>query len=196
MPNVSVATDNFNRANNTSLGGNWTTAITGLSPQIVSNQVRGNSTSNDNFAYWSANSFDDDQYSQIVISGLGTTNYSGPIVHANGSDTIAVQCREGDPPEIFIWWYNGGGYTSIASSASHTWSANDELRLEVIGTTFYAYVNDSLIISGTNGSAPTSGNAGLVIYPVSNSTLDNWDGGNITADVAVVRHLGLLGVGT
>ena len=64
------ATDDFNRTDNASLGSNWATPTGENALRISSNQAAGNAALGAGAAYWSANSFDDDQYSKCLPTGL------------------------------------------------------------------------------------------------------------------------------
>ncbi len=82
---TSVATDNFNRANENPLAGNWST-LTGMAGfKIVSNVV-GPINDGQSFTRWNANSFNNDQYSSFKLGTLSTTFSSiGPAVRCSTS---------------------------------------------------------------------------------------------------------------
>lgn len=173
-----VATDNFNRANG-AIGANWTKSTVNDGLNIASNAVKSaNAGSYDNAMFWNANSFANNQYSQAVITLGAGVEYEGVIVRANTTDYIIAQCREGDAPDIVIYWYNGGSYTHIASQSAYDWVTGDVLRVEAEGTTISFYVNDVLEISGSNGSIPASGSAGISMYNTT-ATFDDWEGGDL-----------------
>ena len=60
------ASDNFNRADENPLAGNWTTVPTAGNCKIVTNVVNGVTTGS-NEVYWNAGSFSNDQYSQLIF---------------------------------------------------------------------------------------------------------------------------------
>src|SRR3989344_5949066 len=67
LPLTVPATDNFDRADATSLGSNWTQI--GGANGISRNKVRTNASGfQSDVAYWNANSFNADQYAQITIT--------------------------------------------------------------------------------------------------------------------------------
>lgn len=104
-----VASDNFNRANG-AVGANWTESTSNDGMNVVSNMVTSaNAGSFDNAMFWNADSFANNQYAKITMTTISSTPYAGVIVRANASDYVAGQCREGDAPEINLYWYNGGG---------------------------------------------------------------------------------------
>lgn len=171
MALVQVATDNFNRSNG-AVGSNWTASPDeGFDLTILSNALKGQG--GDAAGFWNANSFNNAQYSQITVTTAG--NYSGVIVRGNASDYVVGQYIDGD---VAIIWYNSGGYTQIARVA-HSVVNGDILRLEAVGSAFSLYVNGTLRASGSNGSAPATGAAGVLCS--SADVLDNWVGGNIVS---------------
>lgn len=190
MARVSVATDNFNRANG-AIGANWTESGGGNDGlNISSNQVASaNEGAYDNAMFWNANSFNNNQYSKCTLKTIGSGNYAGPIVRANASDFVNAQCREGDAPEVNLYWYNGGAYTNIATQTSFAWAADDVMILDAEGSDFSFFVDDVEIIGGTNSSAPASGACGLSMYTTT-TRLDDWEGGNIIAGTSVKDIIG------
>ena len=177
-----VASDNFNRGDG-DIGANWTNGPVGSGCSVNTNKLEPTDQNDDNPEFWNGDSFAAQaQYSDLTFDTLdGSANYMGPCVHMDASDYVASQCREGDPPDAIIFWYNGGSYTEIASQASVVWAGGDTGRLEVSGTTYTFYRNDVSLINGTNGSAPTSGAAGVTMYSAG-ERIEDWVGGDITAD--------------
>jgi hypothetical protein len=180
MPRKLVASDDFNRSNG-AIGANWTESTNNDGLNIVSNAVKSaNAGSYDNAMFWNVDAFNAAQWSKATLVDIGSgTPYAAVIVRANATDFVGGQSREGDPPEISIFWYNGGSFTNLANTSSHAWANNDEMVMEATGTRFSLFVNNILRISGTNGSAPSSGSAGISMYSTS-SIMDNWSGGNLT----------------
>src|SRR5579863_1167033 len=65
--------DNFNRANG-GLGSNWTTMTGTNAPQISSNLLQPGTANTVNAAFWTANSFANDQYVQAKMpASTGST---------------------------------------------------------------------------------------------------------------------------
>lgn len=170
---LASATDDFNRADSTSLGANWSTGVTGLSAQILSNQVAQNSAANDNLNYYSGISAIGDQYSQAVVKTVG--NFTGVVVRASATDHVTFRSGSANTDAKVIW-YNAGSFTQIGSTLGRGFSANDVIRLEVTVETYRAYINDILVISGTNESAPSTGRPGIQLGS-SGARLDDFEGG-------------------
>lgn len=183
-----IASDNFNRANNSSagmnLGANWTASVPEFDLGINSNQAYETvGGGNDNVAFWSANNFDNNHYSKVTLANASGSPYV--IVRASATDYILAQFSS---PNYKIYWYNGGSYTEIASGAGSIANGNT-IELRVSGSTFQMYKNGSLVISGTNASTPSSGKPGIGIDDGA-TRLDDWSGGNMT------NLLSILGVGS
>lgn len=171
-----VASDNFDRADNSSvgmnLGSNWTSSVPQDDLGIISNAAYQTADAGDNAAFYSASSFANDQYSTVTLSDA--TGASGVIVRANATDYVLGQFST---PNYKIYWYNGGAYTQIATGAGSI-ANGDILELRAVSQTFYLYKNGTLVISGSSSTAPSSGNPGIVIENPS-SRLNDWAGGNI-----------------
>jgi F5/8 type C domain len=163
---TTVASDNFNRAG-PSLGANWT--VTG-SLSILSNAIQGQSAG-DNFAAWTANTFNNDQWSQVTVTTI--TNGGGPAVRISGGN-------------FYNCFANGTVILIINQASTHlatltqTVSNGDVLRMDAIGTALTCSLNGNIVLSVTD-SGNTSGSAGLYINNSNGMVLDNWSGGNENA---------------
>lgn len=195
-----LATDNFNRAG-PGLGANWTT-VTGMgAPQIESSTtVRTNAVGTDSAARYSAITWPDDQYSQIkVVTTASTQRGVGVIVRcATGAATFyGVYAKNlGATATVTLFESTAGTGVDLATTTT-TFSANDVLKLEAIGTALKVYRNGTIIsaLSVTDASI-TSGQAGILVFVDSGATTaaigDDWEGGDI--DVAggqpIVKRMG------
>lgn len=191
-----TASDDFNRADDpTGLGGNWTTQVTALGCQIVSNQATGESS--DCYAVWNgAGTFTDNQYSQLTIvtftasqgaavgvrlsgAGVGLANVKGYYCGAT-RDTGAGDDR------YKIWYLNSDATpTQVAAvtGSTPTVTSGDVIKLEV---TFSGGVNT--LTCSRNGSALTgltgvtdstigTGGKPGVLVGASTARADNWSAG-------------------
>jgi len=142
-----------------------------------------------NYAFWSADSFSEDQYSQITITKMG--NWPGVIVRADGVvDRLYLGLLSG-PNDYSIYRRWDGGYYLLARGTTETWQVGDVLRLGVIGSahpmTVTLYHNGNAVLSWTSSSqaeVKNGGSPGIGIFsPIGQAlTLDNWEGGNIPPD--------------
>ena len=156
---------------------------------IVNNQVGVDVEDSHNYAFWSANSFSEDQYSQIMITKMGS--WSGVIVRADGIlDRFYLGLLVGpNDYEIYRRW--DGDYYLLATGTTETWQVGDVLTLGVTGSANPVTVtlshNGNAVLSWTSSSeaeVKTGGSPGIGIYSPSGEalTLDNWEGGNLGPD--------------
>jgi hypothetical protein len=190
-----IASDLFNRANASTLGANWSTGPGSHAAGILSNQATNNTGAADCVEYWSANSFNNDQFSNatLVAINAGTNDFSGIIVRASATDFVVFQINK-STTSFQIIWYNGGAFTQIGSSYTYSGDPTGSiLLLTVIGKTYTGYINGVAVITGTNNSTPATGSCGISMSGnnANQSLFDNWIGGNI-----ITGGLALSGVGS
>ena len=181
-------TDDFNRADGP-LGANWTKPPASQNNLvIVNNEVGVDVENSHNYAFWSADSFSEDQYSQVTMVNIG--NFSGVIVRAKAGVDEFYLGFVGSDHTYSIYVRTASGYTSLAAGFTETWSPGDIIRLEASGS---GPVNLTLLKNGipvltyTDSTYNiTGGSPGIGIFSPSGSNLrvDNWEGGD----------LGMLGV--
>lgn len=75
--------DDFNRANSSSLGANWMNFPASPSMQIVSNTARGTDEGTYQWAAYSAVSWNSNQSSQVDVTDIETLTDTGVILHAS-----------------------------------------------------------------------------------------------------------------
>jgi hypothetical protein len=138
-------------------------------------------------AHWNADSFDDDQYAQLVLSAVGEDTWIGPSARVAASATTGylIDCRSKvGATSKYLSKLVAGSWTTLASS-TNSYSVSDLIRLEAEGSTITPLVNGSedTDLGAQTDSAITSGSAGLAGYgkfaPVSRG--DDWEGGNLAA---------------
>ena len=180
--------DDFNRADNASLGANWT-AVIGTNPyDVFSNTARCNGASAENASIYTPFTPSNDQWAEATVAAQSNDAYIGPIVRGSTNNYYIFY---GDPNNRAIYRLVSGTATNLASSASG-FAINDVLRLEVEGTTLRAYINGSLWTSLTDSSL-ASGNAGIGTWSNNNQGhLDNFTAANLST---FVSRLALMGVG-
>jgi chitodextrinase len=142
-----------------------------------------------NYAFWSTDSFSEDQYSQITITKMGS--WPGVIVRADGVlDRFYLGLLVG-PNDYRIYRRWDGNYYPVAGGTAETWQVGDVLTLGVIGSahpvTVTLYHNGNAVLSWTSSSQASvknGGSPGIGIYSPSDQalTLDNWEGGNLGPD--------------
>ena len=164
--------DNFNRANETPLTGNWynKTGINLSSNKVVS------TTNSDKFAVRKTPQFTANQFSEIKL--IATPGYDfGVAVRCSSTQLTGYWLTPySNGSSISISKFNNGSY-SILSTVSAITKINDMLKLEIVGNVLKGYVNNNLVITTTDNNPITTGQPGLFMYDT--STLDDWKGGNL-----------------
>jgi hypothetical protein len=192
------ASDNF-PTNGATLGANWTDQSTASQFKVASFQATHNlASSGDAIAYWNADAFNGDHYSQadVFTNGAADPLNCGPAVRVQSS---------GHPANLYLLRTSDGGvfkivtasYTQIGSSLG-AFANGDTAQLSITGSVLTVSKNGSSLGSVTDGGASISGgSAGLWDYNTTgstNSAFDNWSGGNVGAAAGCTTH-GMLSSG-
>ena len=203
MARNTLATDDFNRADSSSLGSNWDGGYGDDDFRIVSNAGRPEDpTSGNGRGVYNALTVDDDQWGQVTVTALSPSTYSHFAVVLRGAAT---------PTYTGYYCYLGRGGTSLAickhvagvftelAYGSHTYSAGDELSAEVVGTRLELFINGVSDVTSTD-SAIASGKPGVGFYgpSVTDGTVifDDFSMGDFNVPTGMVHRALLLGVGT
>lgn len=184
-----AVSDNFNRANG-GLGANWTTITGDSAPAIASNVVSGGGG-----ARWSANTFADNQYSEMAPAWNGNvpgqTDEGAVCRCASGAATYYVAVAQTSDNgtdfdySIILYKYISGAQTNLGSAALGTGGGGNSgtlIRLECSGASIKVYTlathggSKTQQISVTD-SAITSGSVGIKM--LIDGQLDNWYGGDL-----------------
>lgn len=177
----------------TALSGSWTLQKNSVS--CVVNEGAGGTAGDDNFALWTADTFNNDQYSQVAVGSTYGADYIELPVRASGSNN-----------EYLLYW-NVTGHITISKYVSGTQTdlqdtlgsgaSGDVIKIECTGTSVKAYKNGAQIGTTVTDSSLSSGSAGCGSYGTT-SRFDNWQGGNVGGGGAATpsNRRSLLGVGT
>ena len=171
------------------LSANWTTATGANAWDRVSDQAAPQSNTANHLSVWTADTFNDDQYSQYVLRDTDLRH--GPAVRcATGAVTCyLVTCSDGQ-----LYSLVAGSYTALGA-AFGAFANGDTAKLTVSGTTLELFKNG--VSQGTRtSSAISSGSAALYGY-YNTARADDWEGGNLGGGAATTRpayHFTLLGV--
>lgn len=146
----------------------------------------GSVNAKDIFAFWSGNTFSNDQYSQARIAGglSSGSQFVQIIVRATGT---------GDGKYNNYLFYTdglaGATHTEVAKNINGsqitfksfpvTFAAGDIIKISAVGTTITCYKNGVAIGSVTDSSLP-GGAPGIGVYG-STVTVDDWEGGTLVA---------------
>ena len=188
-------TDNFNRANAdleasavSSGGSSWThDGLVASALQIVSNQLRCNTTNSSGSAYKAADAGTSDHY--VQFSAVAVSLSTGPFVCCRLADrSNFVGVRVGNigsgNGQIEVYRRVGGTLTSLHLSAVGAAAANDIIKLETSGTNWLLYVNGSLLSSGAiNSAGLTSTGTGIVARTTTGTYFDDFESAAIPVDI-------------
>ena len=178
--NPAVYTDDFNRDDEFPLGGNWTTPPGCDNLVLLSFEIVPEVDDTISCAYWNANPFNDDQYSEVRIASFGP--FMGPAVRIQTGGTL----RNGyfvvidNTTQIRI--LNNVDNNASLIPPAYTGLAlqvDDTIRLSVVGDTLELFVEG--VSQGTRTDTLNSHPSGVPgIYTLLiDSILDDWEGGNL-----------------
>jgi hypothetical protein len=179
------ASDKFTAADGTALttySSNWTNAVGTFT--IYSNAVSAD-TSVDSLARWSADTFQNDQYAQVRIAALGSTNSAGAGVRITTNNGYLY---ESDSARRYFGKVVAGTYSDFAAPIGTPGSVNDIFKITAIGTTITPIRNGATDSSfgAVTDSSIASGYGGITGYASANtSLLDDWEGGDIATKMEV-----------
>lgn|SRR5574341_128517 len=199
-----LATDNFNRADNTDLGAAWDPQPGFANPQadrvfnISANTAVPANVAKDSGENYNAVSWPNDQYSQAKATMSGTGAEAGVGVSVRCS-TTALTCyrvviNKAATNNVSIAKFVAGVYTLLAQRTT-TWVDGDIIYLEAQGSTLKVKQNGTQLGADIVDSAIASGRAGIGFSStMTSASLDDWEGGDF-AVAARAPSMALLGVG-
>ena len=114
-------------------------------------------------ASWQGAVLSNDQWAQVTIFSLSTGQSVGPAVRCAASGNTGYFYRGSGASARVLYRINGGTFSLLATGTTHVNAVGDVLRLVVIGSTLYCYVNGVLDTFGaiTDATPLTSGHAGV-----------------------------------
>lgn len=172
-----VYLDDFNRANSTNLGPNWTEIGTNL--EIASNVLRSASSAGTQ-AVWNTAMPSTRHYVELTIANIVTDAYM--IVGCTGA-TISGQSYyiggwRGSVTDFQIQRVTAGGsFSTLNTSSSQSITNGDRIRVEKDVATIRVYKNGALMLTATDGVPLTAGSYVGVWLAGSNETADNFQAG-------------------
>jgi hypothetical protein len=176
----------------------WT-GITGEATPALNqtlDQVQPNSVGSDSGAYWNADAFSSNHYSQckVIAAAAASVTFVSAVARAQvGARQYykgGVYGAIGGSVTYEISLRNAGSNTVI-KSGSTTINANDVIRIEANGSTITLKVNGATIDSGTDGTL-SGGAAGVFLFvdsgAATDALLDDWEGGDLAAGGRVTKN--------
>lgn len=173
-------TDDFNRAGPT-LGSNWTTLTSTSAINITgSDDAIGTANDADSGAYWSANTFEDDQFSQATIA-VADDDGCGCLVRVQtGAETMYMLYTN----DTVCQYYEttAGSFAQLGADVATNTVLGNVFKLRIAGDTLTGSVAGADLATRTDATI-TSGRPGILIFD--NITgFDDWSGGPIITEAA------------
>ncbi|HTU75242.1 MAG TPA: alpha/beta hydrolase-fold protein [Trebonia sp.] len=173
-----LVSDDFTGGNG-GLEGNWTTVPGTSAPQVSDGVAVPGAPGRLNSAYWSADSFSDDQFAQATLPGSSGWAF-GPGIAVRLSGATGYLLWYGNSPGTVSLWRmdSASSWSELAQSGALTVSASDVWRIAAVGSTITGYQNGNLVVQATD-SAYGSGSPGIWLYYAGNQVA-GWSGGDVT----------------
>lgn len=164
---------------------NWTNLLNAIAKQ-TSNDVYPNSGSNESCAYRNDETFNNDQYSQLVLVAVSAGAYIGPAVRSAGGAGYYTWYASGSD-RYLAKVTSGGTFTAIYSDATDG-AVSDLYRLEVSGTSLTAKVNGGTVTTQTDATY-ASGSGGIGGYGQASSMRgDDFEAGNLGSSATLEQE--------
>ena len=182
------ATENFNRSDE-ALQDSSDWAVVDGSLAIVSNEIDPNSTGG-NIGIWQSDSFDDDQYAQMVLSDRPANfNYIGAGVRLTGTGSTDTDGYVAyvSSNALKLERFDNDTITNLGTDST-VYNDGDTVKIESNGSTIRALIDDVEKLSNTD-STHTSGAAGIAGYWNQTSKGDDWEGGNLSVATGNITPL-------
>jgi len=185
---IEIASDNFNRANETPLGGNWSN---GNHPFVLtSNSITFDVSTNDCLSFYNT-TFANDQWAKAKLTVNGTSGTHVGIGFAlrasfSGTDTLyRVVVDHASSVNVGISKIVAGSFTALKTFTVTPWADGEEWIATVKGSgaltliSVYRGLNWIGSAFDTAGSI-SSGKAGVCYSSNETSaSIDDWSGGNL-----------------
>jgi hypothetical protein len=199
-----LATDDFNRADNNSLGANWTIVTAGWDATgfaIASNAAAPQALTGDDLEIYTGATFPNDQYAQVKVSVTGTTSGTGVGVALRAATdgscySVCVSKRSGGEIVIARRLANNSAYTPLANPSA-AWVDGDTLKATIVGNVITVYKNGTQVevpVTDSSGSALTTGTPGIVhSTTITSGSVDDFEAGSLSTLVGPVGALSAIG---
>lgn len=188
-------TDDFNRANETPLAGNWVRLTGGGGNMNLASNSITSASSGDKYYYYTGSAATPDQFSQFVETATppADSDYAPSVrIGSNGFSGYGAAVRH--TQERFDKFV-AGAYTTIANVTTADSVAGDIYRVEAEGSTI-RYIKNGVQVTGspqTDTSLTTAGNGAGIFNWQSGGTIDDWTGGDLVTPAAYSPRLAAVG---
>lgn len=185
------ASDGFTGTSGTALqtySANWTiVAGAFVLNNAFGNGVRQNASGANCLAFWNADTFGPDQYSQVaVITNITGGVYMGCAVRIQSGSATCYSLTY-DNGGLYINKWNSGTATQLGTTMASP-SGGDIIKIGVVGSSITAYSNGTPLQTVTD-SLITSGQAGLSGVGINGPIVGSWQANNITSVAYLARSL-------
>jgi len=176
------ATDTFTTGSDqllTTYSASWSNSISTFNVLAATDDVVGNAAFAEHGAWWNADTFNANHYSQVVVSAINIDQWVGAACRMTASGNYYGLYGQTNSRESFEM--NGGTFTTKAVNG--TLSVSDVVRIEANSTTITCKINGSTVGAlGFTDSTHTGGSAGITAY-TTGSRLDTFEGGDLAAAI-------------
>lgn len=203
---ATLFSDNFNRADSTGLGANWTSRIVTDLWNVSSNRaVSANTGGGSHIIFNASGAFSTSDYTvQSIYNPTAGASYSGlggrrVNFGVSDSDFYLISTQSGSNT-IYLHKRVSGSYTQLGTGSVTMNNGSDyTFKLSMNGTTIKAFVDGTEYISVTDSSLAGPGDAGMFQNDATacfwdDFTVDDFGGGGGGA-VALPKLLNLMGIG-
>jgi hypothetical protein len=187
---ASYVPDNFNRADDVSMGANWTNpgnpTFTSGGFKVLSNSATFE-TNNDSLEIFTGATFSADQGASASITVTGGSSGDGSgiglALRATGNTLYRIVVNKGAANNVTIAKFINGTYTGIAQKTT-TWVDGDTLSADIFGTTIRVYQNGVPLGADVSDSSIATGSPGIAYSStVTAATIDNFNASSLTFDI-------------
>lgn len=192
---ASIKVDAFERADNNSLGTDWTESEAAAADiKVLTGRLF---VSADSMATYTG-TWNNDQSSQVTYFA-SSSYHSGPAVRLSGTRTSLsgyivtyekFTYTDAGVTMLVLWKYSAVALAAgtILGSLSKVLNSSDVLKLEVIGTTINVRVNGTIVLTKTDSTVAT-GSPGVAGWAVTagqgSATFSDWNGGGLSTSGAI-----------
>jgi hypothetical protein len=132
------------------------------------------------WAFWNADSFNNNQYAQCVVTLTSSSAEVGVAVRCDATNGyLALVSGDGN---LYLIKVVSGAYVGPDLDTATGIASGSVIKVTADGTTIKVY-DDGVEVCSATDSSLTAGAAGISGYSsVEGLSLDNWEGGNISGD--------------
>jgi hypothetical protein len=208
---MTVVSDNFNRANESPIAGNWVNLRTNGPLYLQSNVVVPNNVTADGKAVWkvAVNPIGADQFSEAVCNETFNTTSSGvgPGVCLRADEAAGdtngtmyrIVINDSASGNIEIGRFNAGTFSGTLAFLTAAFTSGDTMRAYIVGYVITVKINGVTVGTpyddSASGSKIATGQPGIAYSSAGNTpSIDTWRGGD--GDGSAVTNILLPGTKT